>query len=279
VTGSRLARGLGFGLAGAALTALFCLWLLPWDRYRALAERELGRATGARVQVASLGPALGRGGAVLRLRDVELRFAEGQRLAISELRLRPALSTSWLRGEPALRLLLASEAGALDGTCWLGERTGFAGDVEGLRLELLPMDRLAQGLSLRGTADLVLDLVSDGAGLSGAVELAAREGSIAFPPYGLPIPFATARGSLALAPATGLVLESLELDDPGRLVLRASGTIGAAPSPELGPLDLTAHVEVLDPALRSLFAQALPLDAGGSAELRLSGTLGAPILR
>jgi type II secretion system protein N len=279
VTRSRLARGLGFTLAGAALTGLFCLWLLPWDRYRAVAERELGRALGARVRIASLGPALGRGGAVLRLRDVELDFAEGQRLALSELRLRPALSTSWLRLEPALRLLAVSEAGTVDGTCWIGERAGFAGDVEGLRLERLPLERLAEGLALRGTADLVLDLVSDGAGLSGAVELSAREGSVAFPPYGLPIPFATARGSLALAPATGLVLESLELEDPGRLTVRASGTIGAAASPELGPLDLTARVEVQDPALRTLFAQALPLDAGGNAELRLSGTLGAPLLR
>lgn len=279
MTGARLARGLGFTLAGAALTALFCLLLLPWDRYRALAERELGRATGARVRVASLGPALGLGGAVLRLRDVELTFAGGRGLAISELRLRPALSASWLRLGPALRLVAASEAGSLDGTCWLGERAGFSGEVEGLRLELLPVERLAEGLALRGTADLVLDLVSDGAGLTGAVELAAREGSIAFPPYGLPIPFATARGSLALAPGTGLAIESLELEDPGRLTLRASGSIGAAPSPELGPLDLTAHVEVRDPALRTLFAQALPLDGEGNAELRLSGTLGAPILR
>jgi len=112
-----------------------------------------------------------------------------------------------------------------------------------------------------------------------ASETPTSEGSVAFPPYGLPIPFATARGSLTLAPATGLAIESLELEDPDRLSLRASGTIGASPSPELSPLDLTARVEVRDPALRSLFAQALPLDGEGNADLRLSGTLGAPILR
>lgn len=275
---ARLGRGLGLALAGLALTALFSLWLLPWDRYRGFAERELSRATGAKVRVGSLGPALGRGVAVLRLRDVELAFDGGQRVAISELRVRPALSTSWLRLEPALRVLAASEAGALDGTCWLGERLGFAGAVEGLALELLPLEGVADGLALRGRADLTLDLMSDGAGLTGAIELAAREGSVAFPPYGLPIPYATARGSLTLAP-TGLAIESLELEDPDRLSLRASGTIGASPSPELSPLDLTARVEVRDPALRSLFAQALPLDGEGNADLRLSGTLGAPILR
>jgi type II secretion system protein N len=278
VARARLGRGLGLALAGLALTALFSLWLLPWERYRGFAERELSRATGAEVRVGSLGPALGRGIAVLRLRDVELAFDGGQRVAISELRVRPALSTSWLRLEPALRVLAASEAGALDGTCWLGERLGFAGAVEGLALELLPLEGVADGLALRGRADLTLDLVSDGAGLTGAIELAAREGSVAFPPYGLPIPYATARGSLTLAP-TGLAIESLELEDPDRLSLRASGTIGASPSPELSPLDLTARVEVRDPALRSLFAQALPLDGEGNADLRLSGTLGAPSLR
>ena len=34
---ARLARGLGLALAGLALTALFSLWLLPWDRYRGFA--------------------------------------------------------------------------------------------------------------------------------------------------------------------------------------------------------------------------------------------------
>ncbi len=278
MTGSRLGRGLGFALAGVVLTAFFCLLLFPWDRYRPLLERELARATGAQVRIGGLGPAVGRGGAVLRLRDVELAFAEGRRVAISELRVRPAVSSSWLRLDPALRLLLASDAGALDGTCWLGERAGFAGEVEGLALEMLPLERVTEGLALRGRADLSLDLVSDGAGLAGTVELAAREGSVAFPPYGLPIPWATARGSLALAPETGVAIQSLELDDPGRLSVRASGTIGSAPRLDLGALDLTAHVAVSDPALRSLFAQALPLGRDGSAELHLTGTLGAPVL-
>jgi type II secretion system protein N len=276
---SPLGRGLGFALAGAVLTTLFSLWLLPWDRYRGFAEHALARATGARVRVGELGPALGRGGVVLRLRDVDLAFGAGRALRLSELRVRPALSGSWLRREPALRVLVASEAGALDGICWLGGRMGFAGRVEGLALELLPLEEVAQGVTLSGRADLVLDVSSDGTGLAGALELAAREGSVAFPPWGLPIPFQAARGSVALAPERGLAIESLELEDPGRLRLRASGTIGAAASPELGPLDLTAHLEVPDPALRSLFSQALPLDGAGSAELRLSGTLASPILR
>jgi type II secretion system protein N len=279
VARARLGRGLGLTLAGLALTAAFSLWLLPWDRYRALAERELSRATGAEVRVGGVGPALGRGIAVLRLRDVEVAFPGGRRLAISELRVRPALSSSWLRLEPALRVLVTSESGALDGTWWLGERAGFAGDVEDLALELLPLEELAAGLALSGRADLSLDLASDAAGLAGEVELAAREGSVAFPPYGLPIPFASARGTLAVAPERGFAIESLELDDPGRLSVRASGTIGAAASAELSPLDLSARLEVLDPALRSLFAQALPLDGNGHAELRLSGTLGAPVVR
>jgi type II secretion system protein N len=279
VSRARLGRGLGLALAGLVLTALFTLWLLPWDRYRGFAEHELARATGAQVRVGSVGPALGRGVAVLRLRDVELAFDGGRRIAISELRVRPALSTSWLRRGPALRVLAEGEAGELDGTFWLGEQLGFAGDVEDLALELLPLEGVADGLALRGRADLTLQLVSDGAGLSGAVELAAREGSVAFPPYGLPIPYATARGTLALAPERGLAIESLEIEDPGRLSLRASGTIGNSPSTELSPLDLTARVEVPDPALRSLISQALPLDAGGNADVRLSGTLGAPILR
>jgi hypothetical protein len=61
--------------------------------------------------------------------------------------------------------------------------------------------------------------------------------------------------------------------------VRASGTIGPSPSAELSPLDLTARLEIPDPALRSLISQALPLDGAGNADLHLSGTLGAPVLR
>jgi uncharacterized protein YhdP len=248
VTVLRLGRGLGILAAGALLTLLFVAILFPYDRYREAVERGLGEVTGARVHVAGLGPDVGRVGPVLALRGVELRFPDDVQLTIDEAHLRPALSSSWLRGEPALRLLLAGPLGGVNGTLWSGGQRGFVGTLDDLDLAALRLERMVDGLDLRGRADADLDLQGD------------------------------ANRSIQLKETEGLAIETFQLNSAD-LALHASGTIGNAPVLENAKLDLRARLEVRDPDLRSVLGPVAGLRGDGTGDLRLSGTLRNPMIQ
>jgi type II secretion system protein N len=265
----------GLLLAGAALalTSLFVLILFPYGNYRAWVEAGLAAGSGARVSVADAGGSFGLSGPALRLSGISMAYPDGLRLELDEVRVRPALSFSWLSGDPALHLEARGEVGELSGTCWLGERPGFDGSIEALQLEALPLTRYAEGLSLSGLADLEIDLRAEAGTLSGDVELDARDGSVAFPPYGVPVPFAHAYAEASLS-AEGVSIETLSLEDEG-LRVEAEGSIGPGAR---GALDLRAELEVSDPALRSLVGQAVPLNGEGRGAVRLAGSLARPVL-
>jgi type II secretion system protein N len=278
VTVLRLGRGLGILAAGALLTLLFVAILFPYDRYREAVERGLGEVTGARVHVAGLGPDVGRVGPVLALRGVELRFPDDVQLTIDEAHLRPALSSSWLRGEPALRLLLAGPLGGVNGTLWSGGQRGFVGTLDDLDLAALRLERMVDGLDLRGRADADLDLQGDANRLSGRVSFSARDGLLTLPFLGIPLPYETAQGSIQLKETEGLAIETFQLNSAD-LALHASGTIGNAPVLENAKLDLRARLEVRDPDLRSVLGPVTGLRGDGTGDLRLSGTLRNPMIQ
>ncbi|MEN8183581.1 MAG: type II secretion system protein GspN [Myxococcota bacterium] len=268
----------GIVLLALGLIALFVGILFPYGRYGSSLARGLGSQLGADVQVGEMGPALSWGGPVLRASEVVVRLGDGRRLDVAELRVRPALSASWLRLDPALRVWAESSAGVVNGTLWLGESSAFQGRVADLDLETLGAESLAEGLALRGRADLEIDLQTASEGLLGRISLDARDGSLAFPPYGLPVPFTEARARIELDPASGVRIESFEVEDPG-LSFTAQGTLGNRPSLEHGRLDVEGQVEVRNPGLRAVLAGGLPLDGQGRAPLRLQGTLARPLLR
>jgi type II secretion system protein N len=273
-----LGRRVAIALGGLTLTFVFALALFPYERYRGLLEQQAASALGARVQIGGFGPSLGWGGPVLRLRNVRVVFADGNRLALEDLRLRPALSTSWLRLDPALRIWAASPEGNGNGTLWLGAQPGFAGSLEALNLGALRMGSWVEGLELQGRADLELDLAQDAGGLEGNVALRARDGRIGVPPYGLPIPFESAEGLLDFDPQQGIRVASFALEDAS-LSLVAEGTIGLRPDLESGPLDLRAQLDVRDPGLRGVLGQAIDLEPQGSTKLQLRGSLSNPVVR
>jgi type II secretion system protein N len=271
-------RPAAIALAGLGLTTLFVVLLFPWTRYVPWLQAEIQARTGARVRVADTGMGLGLLGPALRLRDVEIVSPDGTRLRLEEVRVRPALSPSWLRGDPALHVAARGGLGQLAGTCWLGDRPGFDGRVGALRLETLPAGVLPEGVTLQGIADLDLDLHQDETGLRGRLALEAREGSVAFPPYGLPIPYTEAHALATLTPGSGIALERLELEDP-TMSLHVEGTLDDSPDLSRGRLDLRARLEVHDPDMRQAVAQILRLDGQGRADLRLLGTPSNPVLR
>jgi type II secretion system protein N len=271
-----LGRRLAVACAALALTAFFVVLRLPWERHAAALAQRLAAPHGAQLRLGEVGPALGPEGPVLRARALVLALRDGRRLRADELRVRPALSASWLSGDPSLRLVLSGPEGGADGVLRLGARPGFRGSLSHLDLARLGVDRLAEGVELAGRADLELDLAAEAGGLGGELSLEARDGHVAFPPYGVPMPFATAHGRFALDPEAGLEVREFELDDP-TLLLRAEGRVGPGPLAR-APLDLRGRLEVRNPGLRAVLADAVALAPDGSAELRLRGTLAEPLL-
>jgi type II secretion system protein N len=265
-------------LFALGLTTFFVLISFPYGRYGAWLASRLGASLGADVRALEVVPSLSWGGPVLRASQVTVQLQDGRRLDFEELRVRPAVSTSWLWLDPALRIWIESADGQVDGTFWLGESSSFSGELKDVDVEVLASHAAPDGLDLRGRADVELDVESGPEGLLGVVSLEAREGSVAFPPYGLPVPFEELRGRFELDPESGVRVTVFELEDPA-LSLHAEGTLGAEPSLEQGRLDLQGELEVRNPGMRAVLADAVRLDREGHAQLRLQGTLSRPILR
>jgi type II secretion system protein N len=265
-------------LLALGLTTFFVLISFPYGRYGAWFAARLGASLGAHVRAVEVAPSLSWGGPVLRASQVTVQLQDGTRFDLDELRVRPAVSISWLWLDPAVRVWLESADGQVDGTFWLGESSGFSGQLKDVDLEVLADGAAPEGVELRGRADAELDVESGPEGLRGVVNLDARKGSVAFPPYGLPVPFEELRGRFELDPESGVRVTTFELEDPA-LSLHAEGTLGAEPSLEQGRLDLQGELEVRNPGLRAVLADAVRLDREGHAQLRLQGTLTRPILR
>lgn len=265
-------------LFALGLTLLFVVVSFPYGPYGAWLASRAGQAVGARVHAAQVTPALSWGGPVLRASQLSVVLADGTRLDAEELRVRPALSLTWLGLDPALRVWLESRDGRVDGTLWLGDAPAFSGELLDLDLGALAERGAADPLGLTGRADLQIDLATLPEGLVGEVTLDARSGSFTLPPYGVPVPFESLRGRFSIDPASGVEVASLELEDPS-LSLQATGRLGTRPSLERGPIDLEGELSVRNPGLRAVLANAVRLDREGRARLRVQGTLSSPILR
>jgi type II secretion system protein N len=267
-------------LAYVALTAVFIAAGFPYARIGPRVAAAIGSATGSQVSIGRLDFALRWLRPVLLANDVELAWPNGQRLHLAHARIGPALSRSWLHGEPAVALALASELGQIEGTATVGRTPGFAGELHGVALDKLPSEAPAPGLRLTGSLDATLDLrlAADGAA-EGSVRLGARDGSISPPSLPIGLPFAKLDADLALGGTALLTVKSLTLEGP-LVAGNGTGTIGRARSLDTAPLALELHLQARDPGLRQLLiAQGLPLGADGSANLMVSGTLASPGLR
>jgi type II secretion system protein N len=275
--GGRSARVAAIGLGGAALTAGFVLWGLPYERVAAPLAGALGRATSLELEIEALAPRLSWLGPGLEARGVRAAAPGGVALRIEALRLRPAWSLGWLRLRPVLWLDADLAGGRAAGELALAP-AGFAGGVRGADLAALPLAALWPGAALSGRLDATLDLRAQPYGAAGRVSLAARDGLATLPTLPLPLPFATLTAELEPGEDPRLRLVALELVGAG-LRVRGSGTLGAAARLARAPLDLAFDLEV-EPDLRPVLAQSgLRLRPDGRATLRLGGTLDRPVLR
>lgn len=262
-----------------ALTSLFVALRFPIDRLTPRVEALASAGTGARVSIGELELHLVALLPELSAIGVDLAWPAGTRARIDRVRVRPAWSLSWFRGQPSLALSLRSGTGRIEGTARLGDDPSFRGAATDVDLARLPSALFGNaGFAVDGRLDAEFDVRAADGSVEGPVTLRVTDGSLSLPMLPMGVPFETLEGALALGGDRMVTVQSLALEGP-LVALAGSGTVGRAPTASLAPLALAARLEVREPALRQLFAGAdVDLGTDGVAELSIGGTVGNPLL-
>jgi type II secretion system protein N len=272
-------RILGIALAAVLLTGFFAYLRFPYDRLADSLTARLERDAGVRLQIGRLAASPQLAGPGLVAESVQLVRADGTRIQIDQLRVRPAWSLSWLALRPALHLDVEAPLGRLVGTAVLRAPFRFQGRLEDLNLaDLAPLGVDIAGASLEGRAHLDVDVALEPEGPKGPLHISAREGVLAHPDLPMAIPYETLEGDLVFGGENFLSISGLELKSPlghGRL----SGTIGRAPDPMQAPLALEAALEVAEAIRGSLSGQGVRVGRDGKIQMRVTGTASSPIVR
>jgi len=268
------------GIVAAALVLIFFFMYLrfPYDRLAEVIESRVQHATGTRVDLFDLGPRLHLLGPGVSASEMRVTQPDGAVMTFERVRLRPAWSISWLLGDPALFISLASEIGEAAGTLTLGDAVRWSGDLFGLDLALIPADSVAPGAALEGRADATVDIALTEAGPEGTLRLIARDGTLEHPALPLVVPFESIEGDLRLGGEHRAEIVSLHLESP--LVTGSlTGTLGHSPRPETGPLHLEGSLTVSGNIRGALNAQGVSVGNNGVIEFVVMGTPAAPIVR
>lgn len=272
-------RGMAIGVGCLLLIVFFAVLQFPWERLRPSAIVLLERGTGAQVELADLAMGWSWTGPTMTTEGLVLTWPGMDPLRVDAAELGPALSFSWLSGEPALTVDLALAGGTIRGTVWpLGE-IGFDGDFAGLLGSALPLPPGTDTLPLDGVLSGEADLRRRAGVWQGDLRLAGEDGSLLLPGVPIAIPFDQVEIEVHLDEGGAITIHQVRLDGP-MASFDASGTIGAGASLELAPLALDVDLRGVASALQdSLRSQGIPLDGSGNGRATISGSLSRPILR
>jgi hypothetical protein len=250
-----LLRFFAIPLAAVSCFLLFLHLGFPYDRLAGRIAEQLGRATQSEIRILELAPRLSLRGPGLDAIGVTAIPRTGSPIQLERAFLRPAWSAAWLRGAPALHL-----------------------DLTGVELAALPLASALPGVSLRGQAEIGLDLVLGGEAPEGSSRFDARDGSLELPGLPVPLPFTRFEGELRYGGESLVELENATLSGP-LVSLLASGTLGRGASVETSPLLLDLEITA-QPDLRApLEAAGITLAPDGTRKLQLTGTPASPEIR
>lgn len=263
--------------AALILTFLFIAWLFPWPSLGRRIAYEIERASGSRITIGSIGPALTGRGPVLRARDVRIQHPAFERVSMRSLEIAPRLSRAWLAGGVALRIWADSELGLVDGVVALGSDSAFVGRVSAVPIEQLPLRLEASGVGLSGELAADADVGLDPSGvLRGRVDFTTRSLVVHSDRLPLAIPFTRAEGGIEILEDGSTRIDAVTF--AGEVLEgEVSGTIGLAHRSVAPPIDLTARLRIVAPMLRQLAPEAgFVLDREGRTAVRVQGPLDAP---
>ena len=273
--GGRSLRVIAIAAAAVLLTLVLIAARLPWDRFAPVVSARVTAATGVPVEIGGFRFALGPLGASIVARDVHVAWPDAAGMRFGRVAARPALSTDWFFGAPALRLRTEDSPADFDGV--LSPRRA-SGRLQVEAADALPWPGEAP-TSGRFDADLALDFTREDAvtRVAGEIEATGFDGAI-FPP-GVPvaIPFDRLEATLAIADGS-LILEPVELTGP-----MVSGSVSGTVDPTAGAwssaqLDLAVVIEDVDRGLASMLDNA-GVDLAPGRQLSIRGSAASPVIR
>ncbi len=266
------------------LTLFFVLMRFPYEHVAGGVVEQVEESTGMRLEIEELGPYLGLLGPGFQAHNVVAVPREGGMIQIDRLRLRPAWSLSWFRGDPAVHVGVRSPVGEVDGAVVIGDPMGFDGSVTRVDLsapavrDWMPIDGLDGRLT--ATGDLAF---AEGVPLpEGDLELLIEEGSVVVPGSPLAIPFDRIEGGFVFGGESKLRSEGIQVTGP-MLDATASGRLGDG-NPgarwSRAQLELEVELQVKEPVARSALRGAgVRLERDGTATFEIGGTLSSPQIR
>lgn len=278
-------EGSGPGPLWIAAIAAACLLLtgalvlrgFPYDLLAQRLASAVETATDTRVAFGALEPRLTIGGPGFEASGVRIQTADGSRVQIDRVRLRPAWSLAWLRLSPALHADIESAPGNLSGVFVLGSEPGFTGRLDAVDLARLPLGSVWPGLELSGTLDADVDLFAAEAGPEGTLALQAQQGSVRTPELPIALPFEKADAELRFGDGNLVEVSRFAAEGP-LFSAEISGTVGRAETRSDAPLDLRVSYQV-QPQMRStLEGVGLPTKRDGSGRVHIGGTPSALVM-
>jgi type II secretion system protein N len=265
-------------LAAVALTLVLMVLRFPYDRLAWLFAQKIESETGAHVVLGPIGVSLVRWAPGLAAQNVSITRADGTRLDLTRLGVRPALAFAWLRGDPALATEIESARGGASGVITFGDTPGFSGTLHDVDLEQLPQERIGAPLRVQGHADADLDVTLLEAGPEGEVEFEARDGLLTHPNLPMPMPFQKLTGEIDLGGDAWAQIRKLELASP-LASGHATGSVGRAPAFAAAPLKLEIELSVSGAVQGSLRSQGVAIGNDGQIHVNVSGTPARPVVR
>jgi hypothetical protein len=193
-------------------------------------------------------------------------------------RLRPAWSIAWLRGNPAVYAEVTSAMGDAAGTLVLGATPAWYGDFEGVAVGRLPLANLTSLARLDGLIDARIDVQIFDAGPVGEATFTAKEGSLGIAQFPLDIPFNTLSGSLLFGGETFVSVQRFEFEGP-MVNGSVTGSIASAARFAQAPLRLEAVLQVEPNMQAAVNGAGIRVGRDGTAKLRISGTVSRPDIR
>jgi type II secretion system protein N len=270
-------RFVAIPLAGVLLFLCFLHLGFPYDRIADRLAARLGEATRSQVRIQAVSSGLSLAGPGLEATGVTFIGNDGARFDLERVFLRPAWSLAWLRGDPAVHVDATSLLGAAQGVATL-RRPGFTGRLLAIDLARLPLAAVYPGTTLRGEAELELDLAQGDAGPEGSARITARDGVFSLPALPGPLPFTSFEAQLRFGGESFAQLSDATFTGP-LLSARASGSLARAERPFEAPLALELELSP-QPALRhALQTAGISLGPDGKAKLQVAGTPAHPTIR
>ena len=260
-----------------ALILFFIALTFPWDSLARRIAWEISAASGSQISIDHLAPALTGRGPVLRAQNVLIEHPAIDQVRLSELEIAPRWSSSWLRGDPTLRVWADGALGRVDGILELGSTPGFIGKVDRVELARVPLRLEASGIRVSGELETEADVVLSRNGtLRGRMDFSSQTLRIESDQLPMAIPFSHAEGTIVILENGATRIETVALE--GEILEgELSGEIGLVHHSQAPPVELEATIRIIHPLLRQLAPSAgLPVAANGEVAIRVSGSLDAP---